>query len=443
VQVELKRILALGFMLMLPVDAAGQQPELVIQPHPSGRRIDEAATRIPPIIAWAAHDTLLAIARDSAIEVWPLTPHAPFTLTAQIDPIAAIAISPNGRLLAAGTLWSSTIGRYTHMENGDLHVWDLITRRHVLGEREGLPTTNVRFTRTGRLLAVQHEENTPDMPCEEDEYCGAPESLEYDVVLAQLDVPSFTRSELAMLGHDGMDERAAAYFSEAGDRIAVRTGDGGRIIDVATLRPLPAFRNDSALMLAYSAFPRGCRSQPPDDFRFSADGKRAVVISNGAATLIDAAKGTVLMQPDSLHATYDEGAMAGAFAPNGTLLLVTCDASRAGGSRMRFVQPDGRQRSVHYDDGASDDVLFHASGSFFTRDGNVITLYSAAGVRRAVLLRARNGDWLVVTPDGLYDGNAGGLGLAAWRVGGRLLPPNELPRGRHVPGLLARLLADE
>ncbi|MEX2282585.1 MAG: WD40 repeat domain-containing protein [Gemmatimonadota bacterium] len=405
---------------------------------------DSIGTRMSSIESWAAHDTMLAVARGSTVELWPLGEGAPYTIASEIESVASLAFSPDATLLAAGTIYRGTIGRYTGTLNGNLHLWDVGQRRRLLGDSAGLGTTDVRFGPDGRqVLAIQYNENTPESePCPPDEYCGPPEELDYDVVLTRLDLRTLAQRQLRVLGHTGMDESASAYISERADRVAVRTGSGGAMVEVGTLRNLPTFHADSVMALTYSAFPRGCRDQPSDLVRFTRDSKHAVVLSHGTATLIDAVTGKVLVRADSVFRTHEEGASAAAFAPDGTLLLITCDVSTEGGSRLKRVRTSAHDTlpSLHRRDEPSDDVLFRKDGSFFTRDGNVITLYNAAGVRLGMLLRALSGDWLVVTPDGFYDGSAAGLELVAWRVNGRLISTRELPADRRVRGLLRRLL---
>jgi hypothetical protein len=53
-------------------------------------------------------------------------------------------------------------------------------------------------------------------------------------------------------------------------------------------------------------------------------------------------------------------------------------------------------------------------------------------------------NWLVVTPDGLFDGSEQGVKrLVAWRIGNRVYPPDRFFADFYTPGLLARLFAGE
>src|SRR5262249_33383178 len=54
-------------------------------------------------------------------------------------------------------------------------------------------------------------------------------------------------------------------------------------------------------------------------------------------------------------------------------------------------------------------------------------------------------DWLVVTPDGLFDGSAGGRNKVSYRVGGGLtvVPVDRFFKDFYRPGLLAAILRGE
>jgi hypothetical protein len=54
-------------------------------------------------------------------------------------------------------------------------------------------------------------------------------------------------------------------------------------------------------------------------------------------------------------------------------------------------------------------------------------------------------DWLVVTPEGLFDGSPGGIRNVTYRTQNDfdLLSPEKLPRGFQHPGLLQSLLNGE
>jgi hypothetical protein len=59
-------------------------------------------------------------------------------------------------------------------------------------------------------------------------------------------------------------------------------------------------------------------------------------------------------------------------------------------------------------------------------------------------LIGKKNDWLVVTPDGFFDGSDTGiLSLVAWRVGDRVYPPERFSSSYYTPGLLAEIFSGE
>jgi hypothetical protein len=78
-------------------------------------------------------------------------------------------------------------------------------------------------------------------------------------------------------------------------------------------------------------------------------------------------------------------------------------------------------------------------------DGSVRLWDCDTGQQLAALTRMReSSDWLVVTPDGLFDGSEQGMQkLVAWRIGNRVYPPDRFFADFYTPGLLARIFAGE
>lgn len=78
---------------------------------------------------------------------------------------------------------------------------------------------------------------------------------------------------------------------------------------------------------------------------------------------------------------------------------------------------------------------------------NTARLWDAAtGKQLCALVIYEGGDhWLVVTPDGYFDGNAGGKKYMAWRFPGsyEIINDEETYKKFHRPDLLAKLLKGE
>jgi len=58
----------------------------------------------------------------------------------------------------------------------------------------------------------------------------------------------------------------------------------------------------------------------------------------------------------------------------------------------------------------------------------------------ATLLRSPSGEWIIFTPDGLYDASSAGAALLVWHLDGRSISASDLASMR-MPGLLSILAA--
>jgi WD40 repeat protein len=90
-------------------------------------------------------------------------------------------------------------------------------------------------------------------------------------------------------------------------------------------------------------------------------------------------------------------------------------------------------------------IAVEATGRFAAgavQDDTVVLCDLADGKIAATIYALDKGtEWLVVTPDGRYDGSAGGLEIVTFqaRDDGRMLKPAEYQSQCHVPGLLAEI----
>jgi len=78
------------------------------------------------------------------------------------------------------------------------------------------------------------------------------------------------------------------------------------------------------------------------------------------------------------------------------------------------------------------------------KDGDTYLFDTNAGQLLATLVSAGNGDWLVVAPDGKFDGSPGGWNQILWRFAGdtfNVAPVETFFNEFYYPGLLAEILA--
>jgi WD40 repeat protein/uncharacterized caspase-like protein len=216
---------------------------------------------------------------------------------------------------------------------------------------------------------------------------------------------------------------------------------------------------------------------------FSPDGTTlATGAMNGAVTVWDVQWG-VELRPIQ-HGTRPIHALA--FAPDGRTLV---SGSEDGSVKMWEVATGREQRALPGHTSAVRAIVFTADGKWLATgsDDKTIRLWESGGkllrtltghaslVRGltltgdnrwlasgsddgttrlwdlgtgrevALILTMRDtGDWLVVTPDGLFDGSVSGMQkLVAWRLANQMYPPDRFFTDYYAPGLLGRIHAGE
>src|SRR5713226_3982531 len=132
-----------------------------------------------------------------------------------------------------------------------------------------------------------------------------------------------------------------------------------------------------------------------------------------------------------------------AFSPDGSSLAVSRCGSKSEMSlyetstlKVRAKLPvDAVQTSLQF---APDGALLFTGGF----DGAVRVWETQRGSLVATLVRSPNDEWIVFTPDGLYDASANGASLLAWRLKGQYVLASQLVDMR-LPGLLSKLVSGE
>jgi len=76
------------------------------------------------------------------------------------------------------------------------------------------------------------------------------------------------------------------------------------------------------------------------------------------------------------------------------------------------------------------------SGSY---DGTVKLWDMETKKEMATLINLDENNWLVVTPEGFFDGTPGGIAIMRWRINGELITAEELPEDFYYQGLLAEI----
>jgi WD40 repeat protein len=336
------------------------------------------------VLAWADF--------QSGVRAWSDRSGEPVDVGGDIDSATALAFDPDGRRLAAS-------------DSSSIPILDLQRRRSVTS-LELPPTTRsgVAFSPEGSRLAFASAEG-----------------------LAIFDGTLRARARLARLE----EYTSAEYVAFSPDGRWIAAGLGG---PHPTVRVWPATVAGDAVTLDSNRLTYG--PQPP---AFSSDSRWLATFSKGESVMVWSSG------PWKLEKTWDltGTGQALAFAPQGPRLAIATDADAAiwdgntghrlvtltspGSSKVSQIawSPDGNRVVTSADDG----VLRFWNAS----DGQLLaSLYTLASSR----------DWLLVAPDGRFDGSERALAtLVAWRTGDRVSLDKRLTDRQRVRRLWQNLSA--
>jgi WD40 repeat protein len=356
--------------------------------------------------------SLLSVSHDNSLRVWDSSSGAvqhSFALPEHLGKLAAF--SPGGKNLVFQT------------EN------DIVLNLNVAGGEEvwrkpgpEFGTNKIAFSANGSMLAsVSHH---PENRIRFWKLSGGPE------------VRTLTRQTDTVLG---------VNFSRDARWLATLSYDGTvNLWDASTGRQAHALTTADDPMAGLVQFNPLQGNQLWNEARAwkSPDGRWVAVLGPGnTVELRDAATQRKLYT----LAGHEDRIYSVAFSPDSKLLATTAGhgpvlvwdvasgrllhelAGHTGWVGPLTFSPDGR-------------LLVSAGG-----DGSARIWDPLKGEELAVLISMSNrSDWVVVMPDGLFDGSEQGMQkLVAWRIGNRMFPPDKFFADFYTPGLLARILAGD
>ena len=350
----------------------------------NGQELATLKGRTRPVTALAFSpdgQTLAAASADSTVKLWRMGPVSDMrSLEGHVDVVSSVAFSPDGKTLASGS------ADYT------VRLWDAATgkQRNVL--REGsFAVRSVAFDRTGQLLAA-----------------GG------DGGIQLWDAPTGTLRRTIEPGAYPIYEVA---FSPDGKLLAAAQHDGVITLwDQATGTKLRQLSGHEAAVTSV---------------RFSSDGKTLASGSTDATAKVWTIATGALRHTLKGHAS---GVNAVAFSRDGLSLFTgSTDTTVRRWNVATGTQTgvfDGHKNGVNAVAAAPDGMI--ASGSFDAR----VKLGPATFNRAADLLAIDLDDWVVVAPNGRFDGSPEGLKLIHYVQNDQPIPLDSLFERLFTPRLL-------
>jgi WD40 repeat protein len=372
---------------------------------------------------------------DNTIKLWdPSTGAELRALEGHSRPVNSVAVSPDGNTLASGSLgtvklWNVSTelrtlkgdGYWVHSvtfgagntlasgsNGGKVKLWDVSTGielRTVKGQFDSL--RSVAFSPDGKTLAIGIGDSAPGKE-------GGTIKL-WDV--------STDREMRILKGHTYTVEKVA--FSPDGKTLASGSWDHTvRLWDFATGKELRTLIG---------------HSRQVEPVAFSPDGKTLASGSwDETVKMWDVATGTLLHTLEG-HSKPVESV---AFSPDGKTLASGSDTLKlwdaSTGTELRTLTGHSREvRSVAF----SPNSRYLVSGS---EDNSIKIWEVTTGKELATLIAFDEKDWIIVTPDGLFDGSAASWNKIVWRFNNNTFDyaPAEAYFGDfYYPGLLNDIVA--
>jgi WD40 repeat protein len=433
----------------------------------------ERELRVASKIAVSADGSKLAVARGHAestrvakqadsIELWPLRgSQAPISFATGLSKVESLVFSHDAQWLGAATQSPGDTGKYTQILVGDVRLWhvsdDTETKLKIENARAAedheWSATNVAFAPDDKqvVATVFTPGELPERDCPPDMHCGDLESIPYEVRTNFFDITSGRAANSTPLGKSDSSEseRRGFFWLSSDGRRAIAIQEKLTLVNTLTGREVGTFKPPE--LRPYAAALNECKVglHAFGFVAFKHDGKQ-IAISDGQELQIVDSKTGASTTTSGIYIVNDasEGwsALAASFNPNGNSLgVAVCSGFSDDGELLLYNASNLQKAAGFRADSVLTSLAFTPDGSLLFAggyDGAVRVIETQHGSLLATLFRSMSGEWIVFTPEGLYDASADGARLLVWRLKGQTVLSSELPE-MHAPSLLSKLVAGE
>ena len=370
--------------------------ELSLRSTTSGNLIGTLETHVTGInsVAFSSDGRwFAAAANDSSIRLWHVTTGRELPrLSGHMGYVNTVAFSPDNQFLASGS------------NSGVIKVWDISTAQAYSLPRQAGSVNIVNFSPDGKFLAAGGIDN-------------------------KIEIWELESKRVRFLtGHS--EEITSLVFIESGNKLISGSRDKTvRVWNVNSGEAISSFDNLAAEVNALSVSP---------------DGQLLAAANVDKTVRLWKISDPVPIKTFTGHAGQ---VWTVVFNPSSTML--------ASGSDDRNVilwdlqsGKDGPQLKGNSDSVSG--LAFTKDGRFIacgSDDGSITVWDSASAELKATMVSMPNSDdWLVATPDGLFDGSPESWNLMLWRFDGstfNVLPVESFFNEFYYPGVLAEILASK